>query len=184
MFRHSNASVFEIEDWSAGDRWWVAVSEHRAAMHPCQRSMNNNLLRMCDLSQSCSEGAELTADWLSCLLAQASDVRDFLPRQITRWRTGRVVRVALDGVLAATLNLVFQLTKALEESMIELTFSHKFLGLALDSLLGACEFFGERHNQRLRIARKLNLKFLNLILHPSDEAEDGLGPLVIKSENS
>ena len=67
--------------------------------------------------------------------------------------------------------------------MVELTLSDELLLMSRKRLLGACEFFGERFDQRLRVACELSLQVFDLILKTCDELEDGLWSLIIESEN-
>jgi hypothetical protein len=67
--------------------------------------------------------------------------------------------------------------------MVQLALGDEFLLPSRKRLLGECEFFGERFDQRLRVACELSLQVFDLILKTCDELEDGLWSLIIESEN-
>ncbi len=65
------------------------------------------------------------------------------------------MRIAFDRRTA--LNLTFEFTKAAQELMVELARMSQFVILARERALNSGKFFGERSNDRLRLATDTDL---------------------------
>lgn len=127
MLDHFHATVTNVKDLSSDADAWRAVLKMRAALRAGLGRMNDDLIRLRDLPKCRAAMTELTAGLASRLLSKASGTRNFLPGRIKRWRQGRVVRVALNRLPVATLDLMLQLAEASEEVMVQLTFCEQFL---------------------------------------------------------
>jgi hypothetical protein len=89
------------------------------------------------------------------------------------------VGVAHDG-RGATLDHVFQLVEAAQELVVELLLREQLLRPTRECPLGLSQFFRERGDGGLWVARQLSLEILDPIFEPGDEAQDGIEPLVIE----
>ena len=87
--------------------------------------------------------------------------------------------VAHDG-RGATLDHLFQFVKAAQELVVELLLLKQLLGPTRECPLGLSQFFRERGNGGLWVARQLSLEILDPVFEPGDEAQDGIEPLVIE----
>jgi hypothetical protein len=89
------------------------------------------------------------------------------------------VGVAHDG--RVVFDLALKLAEAAHELVVELALLNQRFVPSGERLLGQGEFFGERGDGGLRVARQLSLEIRDLILETSDEAEDGVEALVVES---
>ena|SRR5215204_4255100 len=87
------------------------------------------------------------------------------------------MRVAHDG--RAALDLRLQLADAAEELVVELLLLKQLFVPSRERLLGPGEFFRERGDEWLGVARQLSLEALNLVFETGDEADDRIEPLII-----
>ena len=85
--------------------------------------------------------------------------------------------VALDR--AAALDLRLQLADTAEELVVELMLRKQFGVAARERLLDTGEFFRERGDEGLWVARQLSLEVCDLVFEPGDEADDRIEPLII-----
>jgi hypothetical protein len=67
--------------------------------------------------------------------------------------------------------------------LVKLTFCDKFLLASCACLLSACEFFGLRSDQRLRVACELGQQVFDLLLESCDETDYGFKSLIIEAAN-
>jgi hypothetical protein len=64
--------------------------------------------------------------------------------------------------------------------VVELLLLKQFCVAARKRLLGLGEFFGERGDEGLGVARELSLKVLDLVFESDDEAADSFEPLIVE----
>ena len=85
---------------------------------------------------------------------------------------------------AGALDFVLQLADAAEELVVELLLLKQLCVTSRERLPGLGEFFGERGDEGLGVARQLSLLFCDLIFETGDEADDRLEPLIVEPADS
>ena len=81
---------------------------------------------------------------------------------------------------APALDLTPQLTDAEQELVVELMLFEQLCVASRQRLLDLGEFFRERGDEGLRVARQLSLEVLDLVFETGDEADDRIEPLIVE----